>query len=151
MTKNTERIGNREKAILHVAKAELGLSDEIYRALLKEIAGVTSSVDLDRAKYQEVLEELKKKGFRVRLKKHKGKKFDELGHRPGMASPKQLRLIDTLWLEVSRSKDPKRALRLFLFGHFGASDLRMVDIETAGKVIEALKAMKARATKKATG
>ena len=49
-------ISTRQKSLLHVAKAKLGLSDEDYRAILFSAAGVESSKDLDTAGFERVLE-----------------------------------------------------------------------------------------------
>jgi len=150
---SSDRIGNREKAILHIAKAELGLSDEIYRDVLRNIAGVKSSVDLDRKGYSAVLDNFEAKGFRIRYKNRKGErndpsrgkeKYDDLWGRPGFANPKQLRLIETLWWEVTRSKNPHKALRAFIYRMVRVSDIRMIEEDQAPIIIEAIKAMKNR-------
>lgn len=55
----------KKMAIIHVAKKELGLDDESYRALLEGAAGVRSASQLasDR-QYKAVLDALKAAGFR---------------------------------------------------------------------------------------
>jgi hypothetical protein len=58
-----------------------------------------------------------------------------------MATAEQLALIEELWERISRSPDKPKALRTFLLARFKVSDLRFLEAETAGKVINAMKAM----------
>lgn len=48
-------LSNRQKAILHVAKGKLGLTDAEYRAALVHIAGVTSATGLDRDGFEALM------------------------------------------------------------------------------------------------
>jgi len=58
------KIGNKEKAILHVAKSQLGMDEETYRAMLADV-GVASSKDLTQAQFDEVMRRMQAGGFRV--------------------------------------------------------------------------------------
>lgn len=49
---------------IQIAKKQLGLDDETYRAMLKGVAGVSSSKDLDQAGLQKVLQHLRRSGFK---------------------------------------------------------------------------------------
>lgn len=42
-------------AVIHVVKKELGLADEEYRAILKNVSGVNSSKDLDEAGFRKLM------------------------------------------------------------------------------------------------
>lgn len=54
----------RKMAIIHVAKKELGLSDDSYRALLEGAAGVRSAADLETYRqYAAVLDAFNQLGF----------------------------------------------------------------------------------------
>lgn len=55
-------IGKKEKALIHVAKAKLGMSDEVYREMLAGV-GVKSSKDLTYPKFDEVMRRMKVGGF----------------------------------------------------------------------------------------
>lgn len=55
---------NTDLAKIHVAKKQLGMSDEDYRAMLWTQGRVTSSGDLDHAGRQRVLDHLKACGFK---------------------------------------------------------------------------------------
>ena len=55
-----------ELAKIHIAKKELGLDDDTYRAMLQHIGGVSSSKDLNALGRAKVLEHLKASGFKVK-------------------------------------------------------------------------------------
>jgi hypothetical protein len=48
-------ISKAQKAILHVAKAKLAVPDDQYRTILVQVAGVTSSTELDQAGFEGVM------------------------------------------------------------------------------------------------
>lgn len=50
-------------AKIHIAKAQLGLDDETYRALLARVAGVRSAKDLTARQVGAVLREFERLGF----------------------------------------------------------------------------------------
>jgi isocitrate dehydrogenase kinase/phosphatase len=56
-------ISARQKAVLHVAKSQLRLSDENYRAVLREQGGVESSNDLTNATFDRVMRRFEELGF----------------------------------------------------------------------------------------
>ena len=60
-------IGNRQKAIIHVAKAKLGLTDEDYLACLSRV-GVKTSKSLTWIKYKELMAHFNSLGFHVTIK-----------------------------------------------------------------------------------
>lgn len=62
---------NAELAKIHIAKKQLGMDDDTYRAMLKEIGGHTSSAKLSSLGRAKVLEHLKKIGFKPTAKKGK--------------------------------------------------------------------------------
>lgn len=132
---------NPQKAILHVAKAKLRLSDEVYRSCLAEIAGVTSSTELDQAGFEALMGFFEWKGFRPA--EAKGQDY---GARPGMATWAQIELIRTLWRELTHGAySGEDQLNKWLLRSFKLSSLRFLPKSTAPKVITALKAMKSRA------
>jgi len=49
------RLGRKKIALIHIVKKELGISDEDYRCILRRIAGVDSSKDLDEAKFRKLM------------------------------------------------------------------------------------------------
>jgi hypothetical protein len=49
------RLDRKKIALIHIVKKELGISDEDYRCILRRIAGVESSKDLDEAKFRKLM------------------------------------------------------------------------------------------------
>jgi len=48
-------LDRKKLALIHIVKKELGISDPDYRCLLKRIAGVESSKDLDEAGFRKIM------------------------------------------------------------------------------------------------
>ena len=75
-------ISRANTAKIHIARQQLGLTDEDYRALLGRVAGVTSSKQLTERTCSRVLQELERLGFqpkpssKARGKPHNFKKLD---------------------------------------------------------------------------
>lgn len=65
----------RQLAAIHVARRDLGLDEDSYRRMLREVAGVCSAKDLDRAGRRQVLDHLRRAGWRrarKRVAQHPG-------------------------------------------------------------------------------
>jgi len=56
-------INNRKKALIHVAKSKIGMTENEYRDLLGSV-GVKSSVNLNDRTFSTVMEHFKKLGFK---------------------------------------------------------------------------------------
>jgi phage gp16-like protein len=65
------QISQKQIALLHVAKAQLGLSEEVYREMLGSV-GVFSSVQLTEPKFDELMRRMEAGGFRTVSRKPKG-------------------------------------------------------------------------------
>ncbi len=74
-------ISNPKKALLHMAKRDLHLADDDYRALLNREAGVDSSTRLDDAGFNRVMAAFEGMGFKSQRKRMATGKLD------GMATP----------------------------------------------------------------
>lgn len=127
-------ISNDKKAVIHVAKAQLRMADEDYRALLMRAAGVHSSAELDETGFTAVLAELERLGFRST----KGRA--QQARREGMATPAQVGKIRALW-EAYTGKDNELRLGRWLEKHFHVSHVRFLESWRAGKAIAILKKM----------
>ena len=57
-------VGRKKKALLHIAKEDLHLSEESYRQILKGVAGVESSTRLTREGFGRVMERFQEMGFK---------------------------------------------------------------------------------------
>ncbi|WP_370226247.1 regulatory protein GemA [Pararhodobacter marinus] len=116
------------------------MSDASYRSALVELAGVTSSTELDQDGFTLVMGFFEWRGFAP--ERAKGPSYDE---RPGMATFAQLELIRTLWREFTRGKGDEASLSKWLERTFKVSSLRFPTKGNGQKAITALRAMKARA------
>lgn len=129
-------------AKIHIAKNQLDLDDADYRALLREVTGKSSSADMTEAELDAVLEALKARGWSYQAKGDMREGTTATG-----------RLIRALWRGASREKSEK-SLRAMIRRVLGLAENVVADPDLlrrgdATKVIEALKAMKAAAKKKA--
>jgi hypothetical protein len=76
------------------------------------------------------------------------KRFDDLGVRPEMASPRQLRMLEAMWMAVSRQstrEEKERALNKFIKRIAGIDHITFLGPVEARKVIRAIRAMKQEA------
>lgn len=136
----------KQTSLIHVAVKQLGLTDGQYRAILRAVAGVDSSKDLDTMGFELVMQYLMSLGFRSDFTK------TFYGYRHGMATPAQLTLIRRLWSEYTDGKGTEATLGKWLDRTFKVSAARFVTADQAPKAIAALRAMKAqRARKRKTG
>ncbi|HBD91796.1 MAG TPA: regulatory protein GemA [Gemmobacter sp.] len=133
-------------AIINIAKGQLGLDEDAYRGLLVRVTGKASLRQMTERQRIDVVEELKRKGFRIRPSKG------------APALPKAFqphsRLIHALWKSCHRlgvidnpSRDALRAFckRFVAHGQEGVViDPDMLSRDQATPVIEALKKMEAR-------
>jgi len=156
--------------MIHVAKTQLKLSNDVYRDILWEQFQVNSSKALNYRQAVEMLRHLKVLGFNPKgnarrngeTEKQGGgeksgqdarapRKYDELGHRAGMASPQQLRMIEAMWADLCDKPDEmERTILLdkFLMNQYRVSHIKFLSFGNAGKAIEALKAIQASRQKK---
>ena len=131
-------IAPKKVALVHVAKRQVGLEEEDYRALLLSVAGVDSAANLTEADFDQVMSELTRRGFRPR----KG-----FGRRVGCASPAQVKLIRVLWDDYQGKQGGDagdQALNAWLTRYHHVSALRFLTSEKAAAVLTGLKQMVAR-------
>jgi len=57
-------IGRKKKALVHIAKEDLHLDEESYRRILKGVAGVESSAQLNREGFRKVMGRFQEMGFK---------------------------------------------------------------------------------------
>ena len=131
-------LARKQLSLIHVAKVQLGLEDDDYRAILRRFGGVESSTNLDHSGFTRVMDAFTRLGFRSDFSKR------NFGERAGMASPRQVALIRDLWREYTVGEGTEASLGKWLDHHFKVSALRFLPADTAPKAITALKAMKAR-------
>lgn len=120
--------------LIHIAKSQVGLSDEDYRAVLESTTKKSSCSDMTVFELNEVLKAMKKLGFRV---KKLETKENEIGWD---TSKEQLNYIKGMWELVARDKSD-RALYHFIKRITGADHPRFMGAAEAQKVILALRKM----------
>lgn len=124
---------SRSIAAMHVAKKELGLDDETYRAALVQVTGKASSAAMSEAERQKVLEHFRQRGF----------KLGSTGRRRPLEGRFAAKL-QALWiagwnLGLVRDRDD-RALLAFVRRQTGIDHVRFLRHGAdAAKAIEALK------------
>jgi phage gp16-like protein len=131
-------------AIINIAKGQLGMEEDDYRALLQRVTGLSSIRAMSERQRIDVVEEMKRLGFRVQSG---GKKL------PPSVKP-YVRLIHALWKNCHRlgvlENGSREALRAFCkrFVAHGINgvvvDPDLLSYEQATPIIEALKKMEAR-------
>jgi len=124
-------VSNQHKAVVHVAKHQLNMADEDYRALLRRAGGVGSSAELDEAGFTAVMAEMERLGFR------RAKGRAQQADREGFATRRQLGKIYSLW-SGWLGRDDESALCHWLQEHLGVSHPRFLMSDRAGKTIAIL-------------
>ena len=132
----------KQLGLVHVAKKQLGLEDEDYRAILRLEAGVNSARDLDAAGLEAVMWRFKELGF-----KHSADP-SYYGDRAGMASPGQVAYIRNMWANYTDGEGTDRSLGKLLDRVAKVSDIKFLTTGGATKAITALRAMVARKAEK---
>ncbi len=140
--------------IIHSLKGRLGLTDEEYRGMVfeagtgypvsskelteKEAAGLIRTLEAMAVK-QGVWTQRAGKGWGRR-------RFEELGGRENiMATPRQLRMIEAMWRDVSRARtddERRKTLRSFLKRLVRVETLEFLEKKHVQVIITALEAMK---------
>lgn len=122
--------------LIHIAKSQIGLSDEDYRAVLESTAKKTSCSEMTLFELNEVLKAMKKLGFKV---KKLETREEEIGWD---ASKAQMDYIKGMWERVAHDKSD-RALYKFIKRITGADHPRFMTAKDSQKVIIALRKMMA--------
>lgn len=133
---------------IKIAQKQLNVSDDNYRDILSGF-NAASCTELTDRQADEMLELFRKLGFKETRKEVTEKekafgtrslKYENLGKRPGKATPGQLRKIETMWRNVSREKTDK-SLQSFVKSRTGTTDLTWISGRQASDIIVALNKM----------
>ncbi len=130
-----------ERAILakiHIAKKELGLSDELYRDILQSRYKKDSAAKLNRFQAEDLVAHFKKQGFKVKRK---------AGGKASSSSPTydkpMARKIVALWINMALAGTIRyssdAALQAYVKRMTGVANLAWCDDSQLFKLIEALK------------
>ena len=122
--------------LIHIAKQQVGMSDNDYRALLANVSrGKTSSKDLTAEQLETVLRHMKAQGFVATVKTPDGReRYRNL--------PNQQKKIRSLWLELHEAAES--AMFAFCKKHGGEGWDK--DTDAMRDIIERLKKWRDRAT-----
>ncbi len=127
-------------AAIHVLKARLRLTDEDYRALLRQLTGQASSKDCTAEQQQQVRDHLQKLAERMGVASAARRAGFEV--RVKAASPRE-RKVWAIWLDMARRglvhNKSAQALDAFVQRQTGVSALRWCSAAQLDAVIEALK------------
>jgi len=131
--------------IINIAKNQLGMAEDDYRAMLLRVTGEASLRAMSERQKLSVLDELKRLGFKVRA----GSK----SHRPQSEKP-YVRLIFALWGDLKARgiwrEASIKSLRTFTKKMTGVDDPEFLSYPEATTVIEALKKMRTRSNAEPT-
>lgn len=138
---------NRQRLIrlIHVAKRDLSMDDDTYRAILQRIGKKASSADLTIPELEKVLEHLKRSGFKVRSKSKAAPKQKPEQAKPSrpLAQDLESKKIRALWLflhELGAVKNPsEEALATYVKRIAGVDALQWISGEQAERLIETMK------------
>lgn len=130
---------------VQIARRDLGLDDDTYRAILSRITGRSSSSDCTDDQLGEVLDEFKAKGWKPKViqggRPVRGK--------PAAAGQPVARKARAMWIslhQLGAVRDPSEAaLEAFARRQLGVEQMRWAVASEAYALIEALKAMANRA------
>ena len=128
--------------LIHVAKNELRMEDDVYRAMLAGLELPNSTTKMDVPQLHKVLEHLKRSGFKVRSKAKS---------RP-QANDDQSKMIRGLWLELHDhgyvSDASEAALAAWIKRETGIEALQWLNVVQAQTTIEKLKQWRRRDEKR---
>lgn len=131
--------------LIHVARRELGMDDDSYRLMLStipQLKGKSSAKDCTVAQLETIVDQLKRRGFKVRAKTKQRRQADD----------RQSRLIRHLWLELHNDgvvrDSSEGALASYIKRLTGVEDLHWLSTHQASQIIESLKKWQQRTSKK---
>lgn len=132
---------------VQIARKELGLDEDTYRAMLERITGRTSSAACTDDQLGAVLDEMKAKGWKPRVVA--GGRSGRSARRPAPAASPVARKARALWISLHQLgvvRDPSEAaLERFAARQLGVERLVWASASHGYRLIEALKAMAQRA------
>ena len=122
---------------IHLAKNQLGLSDDIYRDILWANFKVASSTKLSPFQADKLLDIFKAKGWKAKASKDKG-------HSPKYDNPQQRKVV-AMWIHLADAKVIRNrndfALQKYVKRVTGIDNLKWCSGSECFSLIESLKAM----------
>lgn len=115
---------------IHIAKKDLGLDDDTYRAMLKRVAGVESAKDLVPAKVAAVLAEFERLGWRPKAKAG--------GRSTPNVNPDKQKLIGKIQAFMADAKRPWEYADGMAKRMFKVERVEWLDCKQLGSLVSAL-------------
>lgn len=136
-------------AAIHTLKSKLGLSDDDYRALLRNLTGMTSSKDMTAAQREAVRDHMQNLAVRAGVAKPMRSRRNTFSQSKQAASPRE-RKVWALWHQLYRDgklrDNSAAALNAFVARTVTVSALRFCNAAQLDTLIEALKSWQNRET-----
>lgn len=145
------RISNDQYRTIHTLQKALGLSREDYEEMLDKNFGVRSSKDLLTYNRADELIRIMRAQMGGSIEGAGRHKYENLGNRPGKATPAQMRMIEAMFADVSHHRDQEsrdKALKDLLIHRYGVMGIYGLERDQVQKVVAGLKAMKKQKEKK---
>lgn len=130
-------ISNQKKAVIHIAKAQTGMTEEEYRDLLSSV-GVASSKDLNPVKFDIVMKCFEKMGFK--------RKKSKRNRNPAPSKDRLLGKITAMCADLGLKQGYVDAIARNMFG---VDLVAWCDAEQLRKIVAALMYHKKRSHAKA--
>ncbi|MEK7394368.1 MAG: phage protein GemA/Gp16 family protein [Fibrobacterota bacterium] len=134
---------------IHAQLARLGMADADYRVMLWDRYRASSSKDLTKAQAADLvasLHSLLPEADRAAnpapvAMAGARRRYERLGDRDGMATPKQLRMLEAAFVQRSRGDalgDKQEAFRQFLRTHFSIDRPEWIERDQVGRILHAV-------------
>lgn len=133
-----DAIGPKHYAIIRVAKQQVGLSDDDYRALLRTLTGQESAKALTATTFAKLMVQFETMGFRSTAARK------DAGRKPGKASQAQRHKIASLWATFTNGTGTEAGLRHWMEKRGYGSSIEWLDSTDARRMIGALANMVGR-------
>ena len=134
---------SKQRQIIGFLRKSLNLEEEIYREILANF-NAESSKDLTDKDANILILQLRKNATDLGV--IKPYKYNDLSNRSNnMASPKQLRMIEAMWFDISfksSESERKKAFEHFIFKITGKQKLRFLTAVDIRKIKNAIEHMK---------
>ena len=125
-------------AIIRVAKAQLGMTEEDYRALLRSVTGQESAKALTPQTFKKLMDRFEQMGFRSTAAKK------DAARHPDKATEAQRRKIRALWEKFTDGEGTETSLRHWMENRGYGSSPEFLDGKDAPRIIGALTNMVTR-------
>jgi phage gp16-like protein len=120
----------KELAMIHLAKKELGLDDDLYRTVLQQVCGAKSAGDLDEKGRRQLLAFFRSKGW--------GRQDHQNGKPHNFKEPSRSRLMAKIEAQLADAGRPWKYANAMVKRMFGIDRLAFCTPAQLGKVIAAL-------------